>query len=148
MAAINKRQAVLVILLILRRRQRRKGANNREIWTRSWIQRRRELGFYRTFLCEIKDGDIETFKRFTRMTPENFQKLVTILSPYITKQDTNMRESISAEERFLASGESFRSLSFAFRVGERTISEIVKETCQVIYHVMKDTFLKVRKIRY
>ena len=44
------------------------------------------------------------------MTPENFQKLVTILSPYITKQDTNMRESISAEERlfitvrFLASG--------------------------------------------
>jgi hypothetical protein len=110
MAAINKRQAVLVIFLILRRRRRRKAANNREIWTRSWIQRRRELGFYRTFLCEIKDGDTETFKRFTRMTPENFQKLVTILSPYITKQDTNMRESISAEERlfitvrFLASG--------------------------------------------
>lgn len=110
MAAINKRQAVLVILLILRRRRRRKAANNREIWTRSWLQRRREFGFYRRFLTEIKVDDTETFKKFTRMTPDNFQKLVTIVSPYITKQDTNMRESIRAEERlfitvrFLATG--------------------------------------------
>ena len=110
MAAIDKKQAVLVILLILRKRRRRKAAKNREIWTRSWIQRRNEFGFFRRFLSEIKYEDTETFKRFTRMTPENFQKLITMLSPYITKQETNMREAISAEERlfitvrFLATG--------------------------------------------
>ena len=40
-------------------------------------------------------------------------------------------------------GETFRSLSFQYRMGERTISEIVEETCQALYGVMKDKYLKV-----
>lgn len=40
-------------------------------------------------------------------------------------------------------GESFRSLSFQFRIGERTISAIVEETCEALYITMKDHFLKV-----
>ena len=32
-------------------------------------------------------------------------------------------------------GETFRSLSFQYRIGERTISGIVEETCQALYEV-------------
>ena len=39
------------------------------------------------------------FKRFTQMTTENLVKLLTTLRPYITKQETNMHDSITAEER-------------------------------------------------
>ncbi|XP_074645922.1 uncharacterized protein LOC141902182 [Tubulanus polymorphus] len=56
-----------------------------------------------------------------------------------------MRRPIPPEERFLATGESFRSISYAHRVGERTISAIVRETCQAIYSMLKGTYLKTPK---
>ena len=43
----------------------------------------------------------------------------------------------------LLSGETFKSLSFQFRIGERTVSAIVEETCEALYNAMKEQFLKV-----
>ena len=40
-------------------------------------------------------------------------------------------------------GESFRSLSFQYRIGERTVSNIISETCQALYKAMKQQYLKV-----
>ncbi|CAL1596137.1 unnamed protein product [Knipowitschia caucasica] len=59
-----------------------------------------------------------------------------------------MRLSISAKERlvltlrFLATGESFTSLNFQFRVGKSTISQIVSETCEALYRVLAKDYLK------
>ena len=39
------------------------------------------------------------------------------------------------------SGESFRSLSFQYRIGGRTVSNIVNETCKLLFAVLKQ-FLK------
>ncbi|XP_023244244.1 uncharacterized protein LOC111642179 [Centruroides sculpturatus] len=39
--------------------------------------------------------------------------------------------------RFLASGETYRSLSFAFRVGRQTIAKIVPETCHALWTHLK-----------
>ena len=46
-------------------------------------------------------------------------------------------------ESFSASGESFRSLSFQFRMGERTMSNIVTDTSKALYEVLKDEYIKV-----
>eukprot|EP00794_Sanderia_malayensis_P001940 gene1940-2206_t len=60
-----------------------------------------------------------------------------------------MRKAISADERlavtlrYLATGESFHSLGLSYRIGDRTISSIVSETCQAIYENLKDKYLKV-----
>ena len=43
-------------------------------------------------------------------------------------------------------GESFHSLGFSYRLGERTISSIVTETCDAIYQNLKDRYLKVHNI--
>ncbi|XP_035917750.1 uncharacterized protein LOC118515150 [Anopheles stephensi] len=49
--------------------------------------------------------------------------------------NTNMRDSITAQERllitlrYLATGETFSSLQYLFRVSRSSISNIVKETC-------------------
>lgn len=60
-----------------------------------------------------------------------------------------VREAIPPETRlhitirYLASGDSMRSLSYAFRVGHNTVSKIVSETCEVIWQCLKDTvFIK------
>ena len=44
--------------------------------------------------------------------------------------------------RFLAKGISQQSLSFAFRIGKTTVSDILRETCEAIYHSLKDTYLR------
>ncbi|KAL0965749.1 hypothetical protein UPYG_G00285220 [Umbra pygmaea] len=77
-----------------------------------------------------------------------FHTLKELLIPIIRRQNTNYRDSISVEERltitlrFLATGESFRSLSYQFRVGLSTTRQFVPETCEAIYNVLKDKYLK------
>ncbi|KAF4115303.1 hypothetical protein G5714_002792 [Onychostoma macrolepis] len=83
------------------------------------------------------------------MTAEDFDFLLGKVKHLITKQDTKMRlaippgERMSLTLRFLATGESFKSLRFQYRVGTSTISQIVVETCAALYQVLKEDFLKV-----
>ena len=57
------------------------------------------------------------------MSPERYDNLLRLVSPLITKQDTNLHEAIPAGERlavtlrFLVSGEPQQSLSLAYRIG-------------------------------
>ena len=81
------------------------------------------------------------------MSPERFKHLLGLVSPLIAKKDTKMRAAISAEERlavtlrFLATGDSQQSLSFSFRLGKTTVSNIIAETSEAIYEVLKDEYL-------
>ena len=67
------------------------------------------------------------------MSPERNDHLLRLVSTLITKQDTNLHEAILAGERFavmlrfLASGESQQSLSFAYRIGKSTLSRILRQ---------------------
>lgn len=47
--------------------------------------------------------------------------------------------------RFLATGESFRSLMYSTRIHESTISKFVPEVCHVIYKHLRGEYLKVKK---
>lgn len=60
-----------------------------------------------------------------------------------------MRKSISASDRlaltlrYMATGESFRSLQYVFRIPHNTISTIVPEVFDAIFTVLKDEYMKV-----
>ncbi|KAK9728862.1 hypothetical protein QE152_g16998 [Popillia japonica] len=60
-----------------------------------------------------------------------------------------MRSAISVGERlavtlrFLASGDSYRSLSYLFRIPRQTISEIIPECCEAIYKLLKRDYMEV-----
>ncbi len=45
--------------------------------------------------------------------------------------------------RYMAHGMTFTSISQEFRMGLSTVSEIIPETCQAIYTVLKPDFLKI-----
>ena len=76
------------------------------------------------------------------MSPERFDHLLRLVGPLITKKNTRFRDAIPAGERlaitlrFLASGDSQISLSFMFRVGRKSVSRIVSETCKAIADVL------------
>ena len=67
--------------------------------------------------------DIPGFTNYMRMTPEFFEMIKTRLEPCLARQATNYRAPISVGEklvltiRYLATGESYTSLSCQFRVG-------------------------------
>lgn len=69
--------------------------------------------------------------------------------PLLTKKVTTFREPISASERlivtlrYLATGESFRSLQYIFRIPHNTISIIIPDVCDALYRVLSPNFLKV-----
>ncbi|XP_052888964.1 uncharacterized protein LOC128297371 [Anopheles moucheti] len=86
----------------------------------------------------------DTVIKFLRMTHEDFEWLLDKVSAKIQRENTRMRKSITPRERllitlrFLATGESYSSLSFLFRVGVSTISSIVPEVCECLVEVLKD----------
>lgn len=92
--------AALAILYHLEEKEvAKKKKVKRLIWTRPWIQNRLVHGAYHALIQELKDDDPRGFKNFLRMDIQSFYELRDKVTPLISKQDTNMRLSIPAEER-------------------------------------------------
>ena len=92
----------------------------------------------------------DTIKNFTRMTTIEFEHLKSLIEPQVKKMDTQFREAISVTERlgitlrFLATGDSYTSLQYLFRVSKQSISRIVPEVCDALCNALKD-WVKVSK---
>ncbi|XP_057317786.1 uncharacterized protein LOC130662861 [Hydractinia symbiolongicarpus] len=117
------------------------------VWVKDWLHHRNERGAYNAILNELKLTDFESYRSYLRMNTDTFQKLIDIVGPKIQKQRTMMRDPISPEEklavtlRFLATGESYESLMYQFRIHKTTISQLIPTVCQEIYLSFKDQYL-------
>ena len=71
------------------------------------------------------------------------------VGPKIEKQATRMRMPIPVDEtlavtlRYLATGESFESLMYQFRIHRMTIPLFVPKVCQAMYETLKEEYLNV-----
>ncbi|XP_069605550.1 uncharacterized protein [Ranitomeya imitator] len=112
------------------------------MWVHPLVAERTEKGHFYVLYNDLRRYP-DKFISFCRLSILAFDRLLTILAPHLTLQDTVMRKSISAEERllitlrFLATGESYTSLHLQFRVGKSTISNIVRCTCTVIWQKLQ-----------
>ncbi|KAF9416038.1 hypothetical protein HW555_006450 [Spodoptera exigua] len=93
-----------------------------------------------------------SFINFLRMSKSDFEYLLQNVGPFIEKQDTNLRSAVTAETRlaitlrYLATGDSYSSLSYTFRVSKQLISRIIPEVCKNIIRVLKN-YIQVRKTK-
>lgn len=84
------------------------------------------------------------FENFCRMKASDFELLLTKIGASIKKQDTNMRLSIPIQQRlaiclrFLATGDSYRSLGFLFKCSRQTVANCVEEVCDNLITVLSD----------
>nr|CAI5832083.1 unnamed protein product [Callosobruchus analis] len=80
----------------------------------------------------------QKFYEYLRISKESFHLLLYQPEPYLTGSGTIFRDGISAEQslvirlRFLATGESFRSLAFQFRICHSWISTIIRQVSESI----------------
>ena len=123
----------------------------RKVWVREWLTRRHEFGQYDSLLTELHKEDQRGYKNYLRITPDLFQEMVEKLTPRLQKQSTFMREPIqvglklAATLRFLATGNSYPSLQYSFRVEASTICKFIPEVCKAIIAVYKDEVLRCPK---
>ena len=72
-----------------------------------------------------------------------------MVGPHVKKMSTVMRKALPVEEklavtlRFLATGESYESLQYQFRIHRTTIALFVPVVCRQIYECLKDHYLKL-----
>ena len=118
------------------------------MWVRPGLLQREERGAYHNIMAELYATDIPGFTNYMRMTPEFFEMIKTRLEPCLARQATNYRAPISVGEklaltiRYLATGESYTSLSCQFRVGRSTISKFLPEVCRAIQDEFTREYLR------
>ena len=87
---------------------------------------------------EMQLNDHESFFQYFRMTPGRLEELLCLVGPYLAK-DSTTREPISPAERlavtlrFLATGDSQKSIAFSFRLGHATVTKMVEETSEALW---------------
>ena len=124
--------------------QRRRRRRRRQYWVRPWITRRVQFGQYENLMVELEREAQGDFLNYMRMEPAMFHELVQRLTPRLTKQDTRLRRALepglklAITLRFLATGDSYHSLSYAFRVPHNTISLFVLDVLEAIVSEYSD----------
>jgi hypothetical protein len=119
---------ILMKMLCQTRRKRRRW------WQRAIFRRR----YRESNVLNLRLEDQGGLQNFTRMSVSDFEKLATIIGPQIAKRDTNFRETIPINERlavtlrFLATGDSYTSLMYLFKISKQLISVIVPEVCEAL----------------
>ena len=151
MAAAKKRKVALCVLIDLIMDDDDEDDHGQPVKRgpdRAWMKKRKQKGAYENIVMELAVEDTAAFKEFMRMNYEQFKELVCYIEQKIAKQPTQMRKPVSAAERvaltvrFLATGETFRSLYFQFRISRKAVSYIIIEVCEAIFAILGPLYMK------
>lgn len=118
----------------------------KRIWVKQYLKLREKHSNMR-ILSALEPVD---FKNYLRMGEEEFEYLLNLVTPYIKKEDTILRQSVSARQRlvvtlrFLASGNTYQDLKYTCLISQPLLSRIIPETCRAIYKCLKN-YIEVRK---
>lgn len=155
---MSSEEDVVCALALLYAYKNHTKARKKKWWVRPSLQSRKVANGSR-LLNELREDDELNFElrgsfhNFLRMSSSDFEYILCKIEPIIKKSDTFMRQAIPVQERlavtlrFLATGDSYMSLSYLFKVSKQSISEIVPEVCTAIIDVLKE-FIKVSQIYY
>ncbi|XP_063836770.1 uncharacterized protein LOC135085916 [Ostrinia nubilalis] len=113
-------------------------------WWMLTIHRNRTRQFMDNLLSDLVAEPSGEFDNFVRMSSSDFEYILQKISPIIAKKDTYWREAIPPKIRlaltlrFLATGDSYRSLHYNFKISSTLISRIIPEVCLALNQVLKD----------
>lgn len=137
--------AALTIVL-----QGRRKTKKRRVWMKEWLQKRSRFS-HTNLLNELRFHP-KDWHNYLRMDEDTYSKLLAIVSPFIERQDTVLREAISPHERltatlrFLATGRSYEDLKFSTIISPQSLGKIIPETCDAIFKGLKEYF-KVKQTK-
>ncbi|XP_026316525.1 uncharacterized protein LOC113235958 isoform X2 [Hyposmocoma kahamanoa] len=137
-------QAACAAFILMNYIRRKKKNRNRRWWQMNIYNRRQTLGGVQ-LLLDLKSQELSgQYKNFTALSSSDFESLLNSIGVKISKQNTRFRVSITAKERlaltlrYLATGDSFVSLQYLFRISRHSIGKIIPEVCEAITEELKE----------
>ena len=132
-----REQYVVAALLADEWEEARARRRRRTCWVKPWLQRRVLLGQYDTLMHELMRESHGDFKNYMRTDLDMFREMLARVAPRITKSIESRPPiraglKLAVTLRFLATGNSYKSLSYDFRVAHNTIALFVPEVCNAI----------------
>ncbi|XP_055905518.1 uncharacterized protein LOC129941006 [Eupeodes corollae] len=127
-------------------KRRNKPAIKRQYWVHPLNSQRLVKGQFQKIYLDLRSHPSKFFNYF-RMSNRSFDELLFLIRNLITFKNTRWRKAISPEERlavtlrYLATGNCFRSLHYEFLIGETTLREIIKDTCDKIWICLKENYM-------
>ena len=119
--------------------------NPRTTWTEDWLLNR-ERSIYNTLISEFRLNNSARFHQFFRLSPSQFDEILSMLRLHLEQQDV-CRAPVTPEERlaitlrYLATGESRRSLGFSFRVSHSLVCKILIDVTKLLADVMMPKYV-------
>lgn len=149
----SEENAIIAIALALsldEKKKPKKVKKQRRTWSKEWFKNRQQYT-HEKLLTELRNFERNDFKHFLRMNDECFDEILTLVNPFIKKQNTSMREAIPASQRlsitlrYLATGNTFEDLKFISAISPQSIGKIVIETCEALIYCLRN-YIKVSYI--
>ncbi|KAF2888781.1 hypothetical protein ILUMI_17392 [Ignelater luminosus] len=97
MAAIAVNVALLGVIV----KRRIDGRRKRKVWIKNWLQRRPNNNVLHMLSKELLEEDPMSYRNFLRLTNSQFLYILSLVTKDIAKQETFMRDSISAQNSIL-----------------------------------------------
>jgi len=108
-------------------KQTRCKMEKRFVWMRDWLQFRVLYGQYEQPVAILGEKDAKDYTNYMRISPELFQELSNVRVPAQEKGHL-YEESLTALAsscHSMDTGDSYKSLSYSFRLAHNTIIEVV-----------------------
>lgn len=118
----------------------KKTKRKKRFWVKQWFKKSNTLSDHNLILQLSSPSD---YRNYLRMDHTTFSKLLGMVTPYIEKQYTSLRKSISPAQhllctlRYLATGVNFEELKFIIAIASQTLGKIIIETCEAITTALK-----------
>lgn len=134
---------------------------NKQFAVRPYYLERNTTGAYNVVFGQLVKKDPQLFYNYVRMNTSEFEELLLLVAPIITKESVvqepivpgcrlsltlrydiplnfNICSKSKKYSRYLATGESQKSLSISYKCSPATVHNIVNETTTAITAVLKD----------
>ena len=118
--------------------------------TRKWIKMRDRKGHFNNIVQKLSIEDTAKYAKMLRMCHHDFLKVLEFVKADTTPHQVmgghkviSAAERITLTLRFLATGETNKSLSYQFRISRAAISNITEDVCDAIVKNVAPEFLKV-----
>ncbi|XP_069688218.1 uncharacterized protein [Periplaneta americana] len=150
---LNKSKLLLQILLL-------EEENDDDYWIKRTYYRKKRLqtnaifknryteDCFNSLIFKHLESDPNKFKEYFRLSSEQFHFVLSLIENDIVKLPTKFVEKpispakrLAVTLRYMATGESFRSLAFSFRISHCHISQIVREVLKCLCDKLVPIFL-------
>ena len=115
--------------------------------TRECVKGREQSGYFNNIVKELKAEDRLGFREMFRIDVVDFEfilgKISHLISPRrMSNLPTMHDDRLALTLRYTATGESFQSLSFQFRISLNSVSYIINGCCNALVDELVPVFVK------